>query len=602
VNSGYELLEHLPAAVYTTDAKGHITFYNRAAAELWGQRPDLGALWCGSWRLYHADGRPMAHDECPMAICLKEARPVRGAEAILETPQGKRIWFTPYPTPIFDAAGRLTGAINLLVDTSDRHWVEDDLARLAAIVSSSDDAIISKTLDGRITSWNDGAARIFGYGAEEMIGHPITRIIPPELHEEEKEIIRRLAAGERIDHYETVRIAKDGRRIDISLSVSPLCDRLGRVIGASKVARDITERKQAAEMQVLLLNELNHRIKNTLAMVQAIASQTLRRSPSPAAFVSSFTGRIQALARAHGALAGESFNGADVHDLLRDQLLLGGVDDSRISWAGPSARLQAQAALHVALVIHELGANARKYGALSSPSGRVSVTWEVRNAGGRTLLLNWVESGGPKVVAPSGRGFGSILIEQSLQAMCGEVSMTYAESGLRCAIALPLPAEDPLRAAPRPRMNERKAPALTERSNKLAGKRVLVVEDEPLIAMAIEDCLSAAGCTVIGPAHTVANAKALLESTEFEAALLDGNLAGRSADEIAANLVRRGAPFAFVSGYGRQALPEAFREAPLIEKPFTPEQLLSALERLIDTCPNMFASKAAQRAATRDAS
>jgi len=243
---GTDLLEALPVAVYTTDAEGRITFYNRAAAEMWGHNPELGtSQWCGSWRLYWPDGRPLPHDQCPMAIALKEGREVRGVEAIAERPDGTRVRFLPCPTPLRDASGRLVGAINLLMDITERHDAELQSARLAAIVVSSDDAIISKTIDGRITSWNAGAARIFGYEASEMIGESILRIIPPELYGEETEILARLQRGERIDHFETVRVAKDGRRLDISLTVSPLRDRSGKVVGASKVGRDITERKRA---------------------------------------------------------------------------------------------------------------------------------------------------------------------------------------------------------------------------------------------------------------------------------------------------------------------------------------------------------------------
>src|SRR4029077_18662632 len=126
-----------------------------------------------------------------------------------------------------------------------RFWAELEPSRLAAIVASSDDAIVSKTLDGKITSWNAGAKNIFGYDADEMIGEPIIRIIPPEPHDEELQILARLRRGERLQHFETVRIAKDGRRIDVSLTVSPLVDESGRVVGASKVARDITESKLA---------------------------------------------------------------------------------------------------------------------------------------------------------------------------------------------------------------------------------------------------------------------------------------------------------------------------------------------------------------------
>jgi PAS domain S-box-containing protein len=308
-----ELLEALAVAVCATDAEGRITFYNQAAADLWGHRPELGtAQWCGSWRLYWPDGRPMAHDECPMAVALKEGRPVRGVEAIAERPDGSRVPFAPYPTPLMDASGRVIGAVNVLVDISERGHADMESARLASIVASSDDAIVSKTLDGRVTSWNNGATRLFGYEADEMIGQPITRIIPPELHEEETRILTRLRQGERIDHYETVRIAKDGSRIDISLTVSPLRDRWGNIVGASKVARDISERKRAEKLQGLLFEELNHRIKNTMTTIQAVASQSLRRAKSPSDFVSGFSGRVQALSRAHDLLTRNKLQGAEV--------------------------------------------------------------------------------------------------------------------------------------------------------------------------------------------------------------------------------------------------------------------------------------------------
>lgn len=312
-------------------------------------------------------------------------------------------------------------------------------ARLATIVANSDDVILSKTLEGIVTSWNGGAERIFGYSADEMIGKHISTIIPPELMNEEKDIIARLSRGERIEHFETVRVAKDGRRVDISLTVSPMRDSTGRIIGASKVARDISDRRRAEDTQRLLIDELNHRIKNTLATVQAIATQTLRRAATPGDFVESFNGRIKALARAHGLLTGSSFQGAEITEIVRDQLLLGGADDSRISWSGPLLTLEAQPALHLALVLHELGTNARKHGALSAPGGSVSVQWQVQSSNGRSLELRWREAGGPPVTAPTTQGFGSVLIETSLRAHGGEVIVTYAHDGVTCSINLPLP-------------------------------------------------------------------------------------------------------------------------------------------------------------------
>jgi len=338
MTTGTELLKLLPAAVYMTDAEGRLTFYNQAAAELWGYRPDLGtAKWCGSWRLYWADGRPMAHNECPMAVALMEGRPVRGAEAIAERPDGTRVRFAPYPTPLTDADGKVIGAINLLVDITERHHSDLESAKLAAIVTASDDAIVSKTIEGRITSWNPAATRLLGYEASEIIGKPILTIIPPELHHEEKEIIAQLRRGEYIKHYETVRVTKDGRRIDLSLSLSPLRDKFGKVVGAAKIARDITERKRAEALQQLLMEELNHRVKNTLATIQAMANQSLRHASSPGEFVTGFSGRVQALARAHDLLTQAKLQGADVLQLVRDQVLLGGVGDDRVVCSGPAS-------------------------------------------------------------------------------------------------------------------------------------------------------------------------------------------------------------------------------------------------------------------------
>jgi len=241
-----QMIDALPAAVYTTDAQGRLTHFNPACIEFSGRTPELGTdQWCVSWKLYHADGTPMPHDECPMAIALKEGRIVRGVEAIVERPDGTRLWFAPYPTPLRDAEGKTIGGVNMLLDITERKRAEIVTASLAAIVESSDDAIISKDLNGVITSWNKGAERLFGYMAREVTGKPITLLIPPDRQQEEPKILERIGRGERVEHFETVRVCKNGSLIDISLTISPLRDSAGRIIGASKIARDITERKRA---------------------------------------------------------------------------------------------------------------------------------------------------------------------------------------------------------------------------------------------------------------------------------------------------------------------------------------------------------------------
>jgi PAS domain S-box-containing protein len=579
-----EILEALPVAVYMTDAEGRIPFYNQAAADLWGRRPKLGIdCWCGSWRLYWPDGRPMAHDECPMSLAIKEGRSIKDAEAILERPDGRRISFRPYATPLKDASGRVIGAINLLIDATNLKDAEIESARLAAIVVTSDDAIIGKTLDGRVTSWNAGATRIFGYQAEEMIGQSITRIIPRELQQEENEILAKLKRGERIEHFETIRLAKDGRRLDISLSVSPLLDKTGRIVGASKIARDITEKKRSEAIQRVLIEELNHRVKNTLAMTQAIASQSLRHARSAGDFVESFTGRVQALAKAHSLLTERKLQGAELTDLVREQVLLG-IPDERISYAGPTLMLGSQPAVHLALVLHELATNARKYGALSVTGGRLSVKWEVQSNGGRNLLLEWKESGGPNVTAPATGGFGTTLIERTLQTHGGQATLHYGVNGVTCKLKLPIVQRSrPDLEAAIAALTEPSPPPAPRQADQFAfeGRRILIIEDEPLLAMELETNLSALGCKTLRSAATLDAASTFIENSECDAALVDVKLAGLQVDELAIALRKKHIPFAFVTGYGREALPSGFQDAIILSKPFAKEQLLGTLARLL---------------------
>jgi PAS domain S-box-containing protein len=240
-----QLIQSLPAAIYICDAQGFITIYNKPAAELWGKEPEIGKdLWCGSWKIFDAGGNPLPFDKCPMAVTLREGIGVEGEEIIIERPDGARRNVLPHPKPLFDESGKLAGAVNLLMDITDQKLFDEKIAKLAAIVHSSDDAIISKTLDGIVTSWNDAAKKIFGYTASEMIGEPISKLIPRDYYNEEPAILNRIRKGESVDHYETKRITKDGRVLDISLTISPIKDRRNNIIGVSKIARDITKQKE----------------------------------------------------------------------------------------------------------------------------------------------------------------------------------------------------------------------------------------------------------------------------------------------------------------------------------------------------------------------
>jgi PAS domain S-box-containing protein len=242
------LMELLPTAVYICEAASDvITYYNHRATELWKLAPALGETsehFYGSFRLFRTDGTLLSYAETPMAQVLEGSGPIRNQEVVIERPDGSRITTLVSINPLANDSGKIVGSINVFQDVTD--WKRAELAsqRLAAIVESSEDAIVSKDLNGIITSWNQGAARLFGYAAEEVIGKSITILIPPGHDDEEPAILARIRRGDRIEHYETVRRRKDGSLLDISLTVSPIRDTNGKIVGASKIARDITQRKQ----------------------------------------------------------------------------------------------------------------------------------------------------------------------------------------------------------------------------------------------------------------------------------------------------------------------------------------------------------------------
>ena len=314
------LLEALPAALYTTDAKGRVTFFNQAAVDLSGRTPRLGTdEWCITWKLYRPDGTPLAHEDCPMAVALKEGRAVRGAEVIAERPDGTRVPILPYPTPLRDEAGVLVGAVNMLVD--------------------------------------------------------------------------------------------------------------------------ISERKKAEERQTLLLRELAHRVNNTLAIILAMTQQSLRTMTSPHAFAESFAGRLQAFAEAHRLLLVSGWSGADLGDLARAELHgFAAAGDGRLTLDGPAVRLVPTQVTALGIVLHELGTNAGKYGALSAEGGKVALSWELsREASGDRLRLSWTERGGPRVAPPSQRGLGSRLIERGLPDAL--IDWRFEPDGVVCLIDLMLAAQ-----------------------------------------------------------------------------------------------------------------------------------------------------------------
>ncbi len=441
-----------------------------------------------------------------------------------------------------------------------------DSQLLTAVVQSSDDAIVSKNLNGIIQTWNGGAERLFGYSAEEMVGSPVTRLIPDDRMNEEPRILQRISNGERVEHFDTVRRRKDGSLVDVSLSISPVRDGSGEIIGASKIARnisgrkrmeerlrrseeefrsmaenisqlawmtdregwiywynkrwfdytgttleemqgwgwqkihhpdhvdrvtdlfkrhidsgepwedtfplrgadgeygwflsraqpirdedgkiirwfgtntDITEQKRAEEQRILLINELNHRVKNTLATVQSLASQSFRKAEDPAQARQAFEARLHALARAHDILTAQSWEGATLSNTV-ERAMEPFSEHDRLNWEGPHVWLSPKQTLAFSLGLHELATNASKYGALSGEVGHVRITWAMHDGaeGRRMVELIWAETGGPSVERPEETGFGMRLIERSLSRdLGGDVDLDFNTEGVRAVLRSPV--------------------------------------------------------------------------------------------------------------------------------------------------------------------
>jgi PAS domain S-box-containing protein len=435
-----QLFDQLPFAVYVCDRDGLVRRYNRRAAELWGRSPKLGdpdERFCGSYRMFRPDGSLLPHHQCPMADVLRTGVSVREQEVHIERPDGSRGIALVDIEAIKDSDGTIVGAINCFQDVTERRLAEDAALRLAAIVESSDDAIVGKDLDGIVTSWNAGAERIFGYMAEEIIGKPLTILIPSNYQKEDEAIIERIRRGQRVESFETVRQRKHGSLIDISMTVSPVKNSHGKIIGASKIARDITERKRSEAQIVSLAHEAEHRTKNILATVQAAVH--LSHSNTSDDLKRVIEGRIIALAKVHTLFVESRWTGAQLHSLVTQELLpYRDGREERVRINGPTVMLAPNAAQAIAISLHELATNAAKYGSLSTADGNVEIAWS--GGAGRQLSLRWSETGGPTIAPPTHRGCGTRIIENVIGGQLGaKVRFDWRPPGLTCEIALLLP-------------------------------------------------------------------------------------------------------------------------------------------------------------------
>ncbi len=369
---------------------------------------------------------------------------------VRRTDDGATRWISARGS-FFRAEGQIQRILCLCSDVTGRKRGELRNAQLAAIVGSSMDAIVSIDFDDVIRTWNYGAEQLFGHAAKDVIGKNGLFAVPPELHDERRTMMEQLMKGEAVE-YQTRRLNNAGHVMDVWIRGAPVRSIEGNLFGASLIIRDITAQKQREQHVRFLMRELTHRSKNLLAVIQAMARQSLSLQTDPKDFVVRFSERLSSLAGSHDLLSNDDWAGASLDQLIRSQLQhFGDLIDTRILIRGTDLILRPEAAQNIGIVLHELSTNATKFGALSVETGVVTVSWSiVAESDGPRLHLKWCEQGGPPVRPPDHQGFGRVVMERIAgQALGGQSKATFAPDGV--VWELNVPAKSVLRGkAPEP--------------------------------------------------------------------------------------------------------------------------------------------------------
>ncbi len=459
------------------------------------------------------------------------------------------------------------------LEASNRRLLESEQLRSLALAAGQMGTWNWDTVSGRGT-WDDGQYQIFGVEPKTfaLTLENVRALIHPEDWD------RLYGAWRELDRdtqsFQTeFRVVRPTGELRWCIGTAAASVERGRVVRMSGVTIDITDRKDAEERQALLAREVDHRARNALAVVQSIVRLT--RAPNIDAHVAAVEGRIRALARAHILLSQSRWQGADLRKLVEEELApYRTTERDKIVAIGPDVVLEPATAQTLALALHELATNAAKYGPLSVAAGRVRLAWDVRPG---SLVLEWSEAGGPPVQVPSTKGYGTRVISASIERQLGgTAAFDWRPDGLHCSFTVPRgdKLKLPERAAGAAGADAREQPAIAPQI--LASNRVLLVEDEALVAMAMKEMLAELGFEVLGAYSKASEAMSAAADQDINAAILDINLGGELIYPVADVLLAKGVPIVFVTGYGAETIDSRFAGVPVLQKPIERQMLQNA--------------------------
>lgn len=580
----HALADNMAQLAWLADATGYIFWYNQRWFEYTGTTLEQMKGW--GWRsVHHPDHvdrvvwKITEHFETELA--WEDVFPLRRADGVYR-------WFLSRAMPIRNEQGKVFLWCGTNTDITEQRNASAWLRQKARLVEQSHEAILVWELEGGIVSWNRGCEELYGYTRREALGaasHDLLRTKHPAGLEAFATSLR----SEGSWSGELQHLAKDGRPVWVD-SRQELIRTDGRDL-VLETNRDISERRKADHVRTLLVGELNHRVKNSLAIVQSIANQTARNSRDIKQFLASFNARLQALSSAHDQLTDMNWIGADLRKIIQEQWSHSGQNGTaNITLEGPSVFLPAQTALQISLIIFELISNARQHGALSVATGQVTITWGFGAGSPAKLHLKWQEEGGPPVQQPTRRGFGMTLVERVGNQPYLQARMTFPATGAVCDMTVELPETNtgaPTYFDPRfrdllpPLKPASPLPVTPRPTTDTAGLRVFIIEDEPLIAMTIEDIIHDAGMLALTPVASIEAALGAIRTTHFDVAIVDGNLLGQPVDMVVAELRKRKIPFVFVTGFNRRNLPVVEPDVPVVMKPIDPGVLVRAVRTVV---------------------
>ena len=420
-------------------------------------------------------------------------------------------------------------------------------------------------------SWSPSLVRIMGFSPQSF-GATIEGALKHVHPDDRKQFLALVQQGIEEDRRQNceLRFVRPDGSVRWSLAAGQVIrDAKNRPIHFAGVDLDITARKQAEERQLMLVRELDHRAKNLLAVVQSVLR--LSHANTTEEFVAAVDGRIRALARAHALLSESRWQSVDIDRIVEEEIAPFSTEQIRqIVAAGPSVSLRPATAQSLALALHELVTNAVKYGALSVPHGRVALGWELKS---EALALRWIETGGPPAKPPSRKGFGTSVIEASIERQLGgRATFDWRPEGLYCSLIIPMGNLDMLPHASAGNQGLDRIPGMGAQMP-INGRKILVVEDEALIGMMIKDVLGDLGFAVVGPVPDMTRALVVAKEDHLSGAVLDINVGGEPIYPVAAALALRDIPFVFITGYSADSIDSQYAHVPTLEKPIEPEML-----------------------------